>query len=252
MSIRRGGMALCAAVAATALLAGCGSSSDDAGSSAGSTTASTAPITVYSGQHEQTMGKLVADFERRTGIQVKLRSNDEATLANQLLREGSASPADVFVAENPPALTVLEEHGLLAPVAASSLAKVPARFNAPKGDWEALSARSAVLAYDTDEVSASALPTTLLDLAKPEWKGKLALAPTETDFQPIVTAVADRYGKPAAEKWLRALRSNAKGHIYPDNESLVSDVNSGRVQLGVINHYYWYRLRDEIGAKKIH
>jgi iron(III) transport system substrate-binding protein len=84
------------------------------------------------------------------------------------------------------------------------------------------------------------------------WKGKLALAPTETDFQPIVTAVAARYGKARAQQWLNGIRSNASGHIYPDNEVLVSQVNSGQVQVGVINNYYWYRLRDEVGASKVH
>ena len=88
----------------------------------------------------------------------------------------------------------------------------------------------------------------MLALADPKWKGKLALAPTETDFQPLVTAVAARYGKARAVKWLKALKSNASGHIYPDNETLVAQVNTGQAEIGVINHYYWYRLRDELGA----
>ncbi len=108
------------------------------------------------------------------------------------------------------------------------------------------------MVYNTSKLKASQLPRSIMDLADPKWKGKLALAPTETDFQPIVTAVAARYGKAAAEKWLQALRTNAKGHIYPDNESLVAQVNNGQALVGVINHYYWYRLKDELGAKKIH
>jgi iron(III) transport system substrate-binding protein len=230
---------------AVALLSGCGSSSDDGGSS---TTADTAPITVYSGQHEQTMGKLVADFQRRTGIEVQLRSNDEATLANQILREGSASPADVFVAENPPALTVLEHQGLLAPVATATLAKVPSRYNAPKDDWVAISARSAVLAYNTKQVEPSQLPTSLRDLAKPEWKGRVGFAPTETDFQPLITAVSILDGEQAATDWLQGLKDNAK--VYDDNEALIAAVNRGEVATGLVDHYYWYRLRDEVGKAK--
>src|SRR6476661_6299062 len=81
-------------------------------------------ITLYSGQHEQTVSKLVADFEQRGGAHVSVRSADEATLANQILQEGSRSPADVFFAENPPALQVLSERGLLAPVRAATLSAV--------------------------------------------------------------------------------------------------------------------------------
>ena len=79
----------CLAVAGAAVVAGCGGSSGTATGASPATTAKAGSITVYSGQHEQTMGKLVADFERRTGMHVKLRSNDEASLANQILREGS-------------------------------------------------------------------------------------------------------------------------------------------------------------------
>ncbi len=194
------------------------------------------------------MGKLVADFEKRTGIQVKLRSNDEASLANQILREGSASPADVFVAENPPALTVLEQQGQLAPVAPATLAKVPARWNAPKRDWVAVSARSAVLAYNTKQVKPSQLPASLRDLAKPEWKGRVGFAPTETDFQPLITAVGALDGEQAATTWLQGLKDNAK--VYDDNEALIAAVNRGEVETGLVDHYYWYRLRDEVGRAK--
>src|SRR3989442_263669 len=68
-------------------------------------TADPEALTVYSGQHEQTVQKLVADFEQRSGAKVALRSGDEGDLANQLLQEGKNSPADVYFAENPPALT---------------------------------------------------------------------------------------------------------------------------------------------------
>ncbi len=231
------------ALAGVALIGCGGSSKDPAG-----TATKPVSITVYSGQHEQTMGKLVADFARRTGVKVNLRSNDEASLANQILREGSASPADVFVAENPPALTVLEQKGLLAPVSAATLKAVPTRFNAPKGDWVAISARSAVLAYDTKKVRPAALPASLLDLADPQWKGRVGFAPTETDFQPLITAVAALKGQAAATAWLKGLKSNAK--IYDDNEALIAAVNRGEVATGLVDHYYWYRLRDEVGRAK--
>jgi iron(III) transport system substrate-binding protein len=226
-------------IAAAASLGACGSS----GSSSSS-------ITVYSGQHEQTMGKLVADFTRRTGIDVKLRSADEASLANQVLREGSASRADVFVAENPPALTVLERHGLFAPVDAAARAKTPARDNDPQGRWIAISARASVLAYNTGQVKPAQLPSALADLAKPAWHGKVGFAPTETDFQPLITAMSKLHGAAAAQAWLKGLKANGK--VYDDNEALIAAVNRGEVETGLVDHYYWYRLRDEVGRKNVH
>jgi iron(III) transport system substrate-binding protein len=212
----------------------------------------TAELTVYSGQHPQTVAALASAFTKQTGIPVAIRSDDEGVLASQIIEEGSHSPADVFVTENSPPLEALSERGLLAKVDPSSLAKTRAKYSSPHKNWEGVSARVSTMVYNTDELKPSQLPRSVLELADPKWKGKLALAPTETDFQPIVTAVAARYGKAEAVKWLEGIRNNASGHIYPDNETLVAQVNNGQVALGVINHYYWYRLKDELGPGKIH
>lgn len=112
--------------------------------SARPTSAAGSSLTIYSGQHEQTVSLLVKDFEHRTGISVSVRSSDEAALASQILQEGSASPADVLYAENP-ALTVLEERRRLAPVAAATLKAVAPRNSSAHGDWAGVSARASVL-----------------------------------------------------------------------------------------------------------
>src|ERR1700689_4721393 len=81
---------LCLALLASA----CSSSSGASGSGSPQT------ITLYNGQHEQTTNALVAAFEKKTGIHVKIRSDDEDVLANQIITEGSGSPADVIYTEN--------------------------------------------------------------------------------------------------------------------------------------------------------
>jgi iron(III) transport system substrate-binding protein len=232
-------------VVAAIVLSACGSS---AGSGSGSSGGGKS-ITVYSGQHEQTATLLAHDFTAHTGIKVNLRSGDEAELANQILREGSASPADVFFTENSPALTVLDGKGLLAPVTKSTLADVPARYSPTTGDWVGVSARASVLVYNTRQLQASQLPSAIQDLAGPAWMGKIGYAPTETDFQPLITALVKLRGQAAAVAWLEGLKRNGK--VYDDNETLVAAVNRGDVAAGLINHYYWYRLGDEVGAGKL-
>lgn len=209
-------------------------------------------ITLYSGQHPETVNALVAAFERATGIKVAVRPDDEDVLAAEIIQEGSHSRADVFLTENSPALEELQQRGLLAPVDRATLTSTPARYNSPQGDWVGISARVSVLVYNTKSLRPSQLPQSILALADPRWRGKLGLAPSETDFQPIVTAVAERYGDARAVTWLEGLRANAGNHVYPDNETLVAEVNRGQAELGVINHYYWYRLRQEVGQAAMH
>jgi iron(III) transport system substrate-binding protein len=239
-----------AALTAGAVLAACGSSGSTGSSSVAASTGQS--ITLFSGQHEQTVDGLVTAFEKQTGITVNVRSDDEDTLADLIAVQGSHSPADVFYTENSPPLEFLQEKGLLSPVTPATLAETTAKYNSPQGDWLGVSARVSVLIYNPSLISESQLPTSVLQLANPKYKGKLAFAAGETDFQPIVTSVLKTYGKSAALSWLDGIKSNAASHIVPDNETIADEVNRGQVAFGVINQYYWYRLESEVHASGMH
>jgi iron(III) transport system substrate-binding protein len=239
-------MTRCAGAGTLALLLASGGLLSACGSSSGPS------ITLYNGQHEQTTDALVSAFEKATGITVNVRSGDEDDLANQIVVEGSHSPADVIFTENSPALEYLQSKGLLAPVDASTLSDTPSRFDSPQGDWVGVSARVSVLIYNPSLIQKSQLPTQVLQLADPRYRGELAFAPGETDFQPIVTSVVRTYGTSAALTWLDGIKANAEDHIYPDNETIADEVNRGAVAFGVVNQYYWYRMRAEIGASNMH
>jgi iron(III) transport system substrate-binding protein len=213
---------------------------------------SSGSLTLYSGQHAETTQAEVAAFERQTGIHVNVRSGDENALVQQIEQEGSTSPADVVFTENSPALMSLEGKGLLAPLPQTTISEVPARYSSPAGKWVGVSARASVIVYNNSQLAGGQAPESVLDLANPRWKGKLALAPTETDFQPIVTSIALANGNQAALQWLKAVRSNASGHVDPDNETVISDVNRGQAELGVVDHYYWYRMAKNVGSAGLH
>jgi iron(III) transport system substrate-binding protein len=236
-------VALLTAACLSLAVAGCG---------VGSSAADSQSITLYNGQHEQTADALVAAFEKQTGITVNVRSDDEDTLVDQILTEGSHSPADVFLTENSPPLEELQSRGMLARVEPSTLSHTPARFSSPEGDWVGVSARVSVLIYNPALISASQLPTQVRQLADPQYRGKLALAPQETDFQPVVTSYLRSYGQAATLRWLKDIYGNASGHIYPDNETIADEVNRGAAAFGIVNQYYWYRMQAEIGAANTH
>ena len=209
-------------------------------------------ITLYSGQHEQTTQSLVAAFEQQTGIKVNVRYDDEDTFADEIVAEQKHPHADVFYTENSPALDYLQNKGLLAPLDASTLAVTPSKYNSPQGDWEGISARVSVLIYNPSLISAAQLPTSVLQLADPQYKGKLAFAAGETDFQPIVTSVAHTYGQARALTWLDGIKANAGSRVYPDNETIADEVNRGAAAFGVVNQYYWYRMQAELGSGAMH
>ena len=203
-------------------------------------------LTLYSAQHGQVVRMLTDAFKVRTGIAVQVHSGEAPEIANQIIAEGARSPADVVFVENSPELVLLDEHHLLAPVNPAILAAVPRQDSAPDGNWLAVLARQNVLAWNPRMIAEDALPKTLLSLADPAWKGKIAIAPGDADFLPLVGAVIHAEGKAKALAWLEGLKRNAK--IYQDDEGVVAAVERGSVATGVINNYYWARLRTERGA----
>jgi iron(III) transport system substrate-binding protein len=223
-----------------------------AGCSTPSKTHAPTTITLYNAQHEQTTTALIKAFTKQTGIIVKVDNDDEDVLTAKIEQEGSRSPADVIFTENSNWLQQLADKGLLAKVNTSSLKAIPAADSAKDGDWVGVSARVSALVYNTQDLKASQLPTSVLDLADPKWKGKLELAPSETDFWPVVSSVEDTYGHAKALAWLEGLKANAGANIVPDNETITADVNRGVAEIGIINHYYYYRLRAETAASSIH
>ncbi len=227
------------APAALVLAAGCGGSSSDSSGS----------LTLYSSQHEPMTEALVKGFEEDNGATVQVRYGEDEGLASQIEQEGDASPADVVLTENTPPLELLAGKELLAEVDSSTLDEVPSQYSSPTGHWVGVAARETVMVYNPDLIAAGELPASILDLAKPEWKGKLAIAPSEPDFVPIVSAIEKLDGEAAAKEWLEGFADNAKH--YNDNEGIIAAVDSGQIAAGIINHYYWYEAVAEEGRDKV-
>ncbi|MGH3631114.1 MAG: extracellular solute-binding protein [Sciscionella sp.] len=232
------------AVFAAALLLG---GSLTACSSAPSASTSGQTITLYNAQHEQTTDAMIAAFTKQTGIKVKVDSDDEDVLTAQIEQEGSHSPADVFYTENSNWLQQLADKGLLAKVDSDTLRNVPQADSATDGDWVGVSARVSAMVYNPGKIRADQLPRSILDLADPRYKGEFELAPSETDFWPLVASVDKAKGNAATLAWLKAIKANAGNNDnVPDNETLTSDVSQGTTDFALINHYYFYRLQAEV------
>ncbi len=197
-------------------------------------------IVVYNAQHESLTKSWVEGFTKETGIKVTLRNGDDTEMGNQLVQEGDKSPADVFLTENSPAMVLVDNAKLFAPVAPTTLEQVGAAYRPAHGNWVGIAARSTVFVYNKDKLSPAQLPKSLLDLAKPEWKGRWAASPAGADFQAIVAAVLELKGEAATLDWLKAMKANAS--IYRGNSAVLKAVNAGQVESGVIYHYYSFGL----------
>ncbi|MCV3772065.1 MULTISPECIES: iron ABC transporter substrate-binding protein [Enterobacter] len=202
-------------------------------------------IVVYNAQHENLVKSWVDGFTKDTGIKVTLRNGDDSELGNQLVQEGSASPADVFLTENSPSMVLVDNANLFAPLDADTLKQVPAEYRPAHGRWIGIAARSTVFVYNPAKLSEQQLPKSLMDLAKPEWKGRWAASPSGADFQAIVSAMLALKGEKATLEWLKAMKANFVA--YKGNSTVMKAVNAGQIDGGVIYHYYRFVDQSKTG-----
>ena len=202
-------------------------------------------IVVYNAQHENLVKSWVDGFTKETGVKVTLRNGDDSELGNQLVQEGSASPADVFLTENSPSMVLVDNANLFAPLDADTLKQVPAEYRPAHGRWIGIAARSTVFVYNPAKLSEQQLPKSLMDLAKPEWKGRWAASPSGADFQAIVSAMLALKGEKATLEWLKAMKANFVA--YKGNSTVMKAVNAGQIDGGVIYHYYRFVDQSKTG-----
>ena len=79
-------------------------------------------LLIYNAQHVSLTRAWVEAFTRETGIKVTVRDGGDYEIANQIIQEGAASPADIFLTENSPAMAMVDSQKLLAPLDAATLA----------------------------------------------------------------------------------------------------------------------------------
>ncbi len=202
-------------------------------------------IVVYNAQHVSLTKAWIEAFTKETGIKVTLRNGGDTELGNQIVQEGKASPADVFLTENSPAMTLVEQAGLFAPLDAATLAQVPANFRPAHGQWTGIAARSTVFVYNKVKLPKAQLPVSLMDLANPNWKGRWAASPAGADFQAIVSALLEIKGEEATAAWLKGMKENVVP--YKGNGTVLKAVNAGQIEGGVIYHYYRFGDQAKTG-----
>jgi iron(III) transport system substrate-binding protein len=227
------------------VLSACGTASD-AAEEEEAFEAKPGALQIYSSQHRNVTEAWAEAFTEKTGIETQVREGQDSSMGHMIVEEGEASPADVFLTENSPAMTVVERAGLLAPVDEATTAQVGEGLAPSSGLWTSVAARSTVLVYNTEQISEDELPASIMELADEEWVGRWGAAPGGADFQAIVAGMLADRGEEATRAWLEGLADNAEA--YQNNIATMKAVSAGEVPVGIMYHYYWYR--DQAGDKE--
>jgi len=230
--LRNGGMRAmqaCVIVFSALALSSCGGGTDPNGN------VPSGEVVVYCSVDQDFAKGILADFERRSGLRVRPRYDEEARKTTglvQRLRAEKAHPAaDVFWSSEVFHTIRLAEEGLLAPYDGEAAAGWPPQFADPNGRWHAFALRMRVIAYDTRRVSTDEAPKTLEDLLDARWKGRLVMAqPQFGTTRGDVASWFAHYGPGRARAILRGLKANGV-RIVQGNSTAVRMVARGEADV---------------------
>jgi iron(III) transport system substrate-binding protein len=153
-------------------------------------------LTFYSSVPTDDISVLVAAFDKRYGVKVKVWRADSEGFLQRILSEAKARRFEVDVmAGSSSALEPLYRENLLQEVRSPALDDVIPQAIAPHRQWTAIYLNTIVQAYNTNLVAKANEPKTYRDLVKPEWKGKLGIEAEDFDwFAQVVMDLGEAQG----------------------------------------------------------
>lgn len=255
----RSGIAIAIAAVLLAVLSACSSDDSSNNEAATTTTAATSDdetsepnngatsnentlLTVYTNQHLSLIEALTAAYTEETGVKFNIQPDANF---GQIEAEGSASPADIFLSEDPGAVAQLAKANLLVELDSQIIDQVQPGLSDPKNFWVAYAARTRVLFYNPTVIDEADLPKSLMDMTDDRYKGMFAWAPSGA-FVATTQYLLSTIGEEATTEFLEAL--NANGINEQKNGNVRDTVEAGKHAMGLSNHYYWWIKANEVGG----
>ncbi|SPJ26573.1 Fe(3+) ABC transporter substrate-binding protein [Falsiruegeria mediterranea] len=204
-------------------------------------------VNLYSSRHYDTDERLYSDFEEATGITINRIEGKADELIARMSAEGANSPADILLTVDTSRLERAKDAGVLQSIDSEVLeARVPAYLQDSNNQWFGFSQRGRVIFYDKNDVDNP--PRTYLDLADPQYAGKVCIRSSSNTYnQTLLASIIEHHGEEAALAWADGVVANmARAPKGGDTDQLRGLV-SGECEIAVGNTYYFARaLRKNV------
>ena len=190
-------------------------------------------VVVYTALDRMFSEPILNLFEEQTGIRVMAKYDTEATktvgLVNSIRAERARPRCDVFWNNEIVHTVQLRQEGLLQCYRPEAAKPFPATFRDEDGFWCGFAARARVLLVNTDLVGPHEMPTSIYDLTKPKWKGRIGIA--KPLFGTTATHAATLFatlGSEQATAFFTALKKN-DAQIQSGNRQVALNVAAGKL-----------------------
>ena len=194
-------------------------------------------VVLYTSVDEPVERPIIQQFERETGITVRVQTDAEANrsvgLAEKLRAERGHPQADVYWNNEFTHTVLLADEGVFAPYQSPSAADVPDRYKDSQHLWAAVGLRARVMGF---RPGATPYPNygkdeSVLHLADPAVKGKIIMAnPVAGTTSAQVAALYVLWGDEKADRFFHSLRDNGM-RLVGGNSLAAEQVGAGNFLL---------------------
>ena len=206
------------------------------------TSAAAADLNIYSHRQQFLLQPFLDAFTAETGISTKVVYASKG-LAQRLLAEGEASPADVILTVDIARLSEYADLDLLSPVESEILeANIPAHLRADDNRWFAFSTRARLVVTSRDRVDEGAVRD-IEDLADPQWEGRICTRKGSHVYnRSLMASVIAARGADAAEAWATSLVANMARKPQGNDRAQAKGIFEGQCDVAIMNHYYFGKM----------
>ncbi len=192
-------------------------------------------VVVYSALDREFSEPVLQRFEDQSGVTVRTVFDVESTktvgLYNRLLGERVNPQCDVFWNNEILHTLQLQQEGVLQAYSSPAGQAFPADYRDAQGAWHGLAARVRVLLVHRERVGADR-PTSVQDLADPQWKGRCGIAkPLFGTTKTHAAVLFARWGNERAADFFQDVAENAV--VLSGNKQVAQAVASGQLAFGL-------------------
>ena len=203
-------------------------------------------LVIYSTRNEQLIKPLFDAYTAETGTEIKFITDKEGPLLERLKAEATNTPEDMLITVDAGNLWLAAKEGVLAKVNSKVLkANIPAHLRDPENRWFGLSVRARTIVYSNVRVKPSQL-STYEALGDVKWKDRLCLRTSKKVYnQSLVAMMIARLGEAKAEEIVQSWVANLATDVFPDDTKLMEAIVAGQCDVGIVNTYYFGRLKQK-------
>ena len=203
-------------------------------------------VNVYSYRQPFLVEPMFNEFTKETGIKVNVKFAKKG-LAEKLAQEGEYSPADVILTVDISRLSELTDKKLVQKVDSEVLEKnIPTRLQDDGNEWFALTTRTRSVYSSRDRVGKLGDDFTYLDLAKPEFKGKICTRSGKHPYNvSLVSAMIAHHGEAETKEWLEGVKANLARKPQGNDRAQVKAIKEGLCDVSLGNSYYLGKMVND-------